>query len=195
MRLARSLAKAVAILTVVAATLGGAVALGSTLFPEPPRDAAEFAARVEAGSSHAPPPERRTPTERRYVLALASLCARTDESLLELERDAAGLTDPAHLRSWRTIVTRFDTAFRALEAPRRYRANTARVAALDRGMLGLVEDALAARRGGDRETYATKVRAAALLDARFDERMRALGAAACAGDTSTALSAADADAD
>jgi hypothetical protein len=191
-RLARSLVKATAILTVVAATLGGAVALGSTLFPRPPRDAAEFAARVEAGSSHAPPPEKRTKVERRYVLSLASLCARTRDAFVELEHDADGLTPAGHLRRWRAIVARFDASFRALQAPARYRADAARVAALDGGMLALADAALAARRRGDRETYATKVRAAALLDARFDERMRGLDAPACAGDVSSALSGAEA---
>lgn len=188
MRLARSLAKTAAILTVVAATLGGAAALGSTLFPRPPRDAAEFAARVEAGSTHAPPAEKRTRAERRYVLALTALCNRTNQSLSDLERKAEQLTRPAHQRSWRAVFARFDEEFRALEPPRRYRADAARIAALDRGMIDLVDSALAARRSGDRETHETKVKAAALLDARFDERMRSLGAPACADDHSSALS-------
>ena len=60
MRLARPLLKLVIVLAIVAAALGGAVALASTLFEEPPRDAADFAARIEAGSERAKLPERST---------------------------------------------------------------------------------------------------------------------------------------
>ena len=75
-RLAQTLVKAAVILALIAATLGGAVALGSTLFEAPPRDAAEFAARIEAGSTHAPPSAKHSVDERRYILAVSELCAK-----------------------------------------------------------------------------------------------------------------------
>jgi len=181
-RLARTLAKAAVILAVVVVALGGAAALGSTLFEWPPRDAAEFAARVEAGSTHAPPAERRTAAERRYLLRLNELCTRTNEEYADLERRTATLEPAAAFRSWQKVFARFDRRFQSLEPPKRYRADAARIAALGRGMLDLAEGALDARSRGDRETYDTKREAAELLDDRFDETMLRLDAAACATD-------------
>ena len=101
MRLVQTLAKAVVILAVIAATLGGAVALGSTLFESPPRDAAEFAARVEAGSTYAPPAETRTAAERRYILAVGELCAERNEQVHDLEERVPAADSVGRLRGWR----------------------------------------------------------------------------------------------
>ena len=50
---------------------------------------------------------------------------------------------------------------------------------LDRGMLDLTDEALEARRAGDRELFEAKLAAAELLDARYDEAASALGAPVC----------------
>lgn len=180
LRLARSLVKVVVVLAVVAGALGGAVALGSSLFPRPPRDAAEFAALVEAASTHALPPERRTRAERRYVLRLLALCRRTEEARAALEHERAELTKPAYVRKWRNVLAGFDGSFRALEAPERYRADANRIASLDRALLDLADRALEARRAGDPAGFDDRLQAKELLQARFDETMRLLDAPACA---------------
>jgi len=181
-RLTQTLVKAIVILTVITVALGGAVALGSTLFESPPRDAAEFAARVEAGSTHAAPSEKRTGAERRYVLELNELCARTNESIADLERRVAAADRIARLRSWQRIFARFDRGFRALAAPRRYREDAARAAGLVSAMLELSDGTLEARRQGDRETFDARVKAGELLDARLDQTMLRLEAPVCAVD-------------
>jgi hypothetical protein len=179
-RLARSLVKAVVVLAVVAGALGGAAALGSSLFPRPPRDAAEFAALVEAGSTHALPAEGRTRAERRYVLRLLALCQRTAEARARLERDRGALTRPAYVRAWRSVLASFDEGFRALDAPERYRADADRIASLDRALLDLADRALEARKAGDRAGFDDRLEAQELLQARFDETMQRLDAPACA---------------
>ncbi|HXV57081.1 MAG TPA: hypothetical protein VD704_04365 [Gaiellaceae bacterium] len=180
MRLARSLVKVVVVLAVAAGALGGAAALGSSLFPRPPRDAAEFAALVEAASTRAVPAERPTRAERRYVLRLLALCQRTAEARAALERERAELTRPAYVRARRNVLAGFDEGFRALDAPERYRAGADRIASLDRALLALADRALEARRAGDRAGFDDRLQAQDLLQARFDETMRRLDAPACA---------------
>jgi hypothetical protein len=177
MRLVRNLVKTVAILVIAVAVLGGAAALGGTIFEAPPRDAAEFEARVEAGSTHAAPTEKRTDAERAYALALNDLCARTDEARADVKRTVLG-TVPL-LRAGQRLLTDFDEEFQKLAPPRRYRAAAADVVQLDRGMLGLVEGALAARAAGDRETYEAKLQARELLAERFRAVTSRLDAPAC----------------
>ena len=102
-RLAQTLAKAGVILAVIAVALGGAVALGSTLFEAPPRDAAEFAARIEAGARTRPPHKRSTRSSAAlHPRAVSDLCADRNERLRDLEtrglrgrprRPAPGLAD------------------------------------------------------------------------------------------------------
>jgi hypothetical protein len=179
-RLVQTLAKAVLILAVIAATLGGAVALGSTLFEAPPRDAAEFAARVEAGSTYAAPGQKRTAAERRYVLAVGSLCGERNERLLGLERRVKEADVPGRLRGWRAIFAAYSEDFAALEPPQRYRAGADRVGDLGRAMLALTDGALEAKRAGDLEGFEAKTRAAELLDARYDQAVLHLEAPACA---------------
>lgn len=180
MRLARLLFKIVIVLAVVAAAFGGAVALASTLFEGPPRDAAEFAARVEAGSELPEAPERSTAAGRRYVLALNDLCARTDEAYEDLRRNQDGKARLQRLRSWLQAFGRFDRDFRALKPPRRDRIDAATVVRLNRATLSLTDGAIAALRAGDEDGYDAKVAATKLVDVRFDEAIRRLGAPTCA---------------
>jgi hypothetical protein len=178
-RLARPLLKIITVLVVVAAAFGGAVALASTLFERPPRDADEFAARIEAGSKHAKPAERSTAAERRYVLALNDLCDRTDAAYVDLRRDQAGKARAQRLRSWRQVFARFDREFQALTPPKPNRLDAATVARLNRSTLALTDGAIAALRAGDEDGYDAKVAAVKIIDARFDETMRSLGAPSC----------------
>lgn len=180
MRLAQTLVKAAVILAIIAATLGGAVALGSTLFDSPPRDAADFAARIEAGSRHAPPPETRTAAERRYVLAVGELCAERNEQVRNLEREVSAADEVGRVRGWQRIEAEHAEDFEALKAPKRFRSTAERMTTLDRAMLDLTDEALEARRAGDREHFEAKLAAAELLDARYDEAASALGVAVCA---------------
>jgi hypothetical protein len=179
-RLVKTLVKAGLILAVIAATLGGAVALGGTLFESPPRDAAEFAARVEAGSTHATPAQKRTAEERAYVLGLSDLCAGRNERLRGLERRVKSADLIGRLRGWRTIFAAYSEDFGALKPPRRYQAAADRVGDLGTAMLDLIDRAFEAKRAGDLQGYEAKTRAAELLDARFDEAVLHLDAPACA---------------
>jgi hypothetical protein len=179
-RLARSLLKSITVLAIIAAAFGGAVALASTLFEGPPRDAAEFAARIEAGSVHAKSPERATAEERQYVLALNDLCARTDDAYREARRNQAGKARVQRLRSWRAVFADFDRRFQALTPPKRDRLTVDNVTRLNRSTLALTDGAIAALRAGDEDGYEAKLAATKLIDARFDESIRRLGAPACA---------------
>jgi len=178
-RLAQTLAKAATILVVIAVTLGGAVALGSTLFESPPRDAAEFAARIEAGSTHARPAEKRTAAERRYVLELSELCARRNEELRDLDLRVPSADRIPRLRSWRAILARHSEGFAAITAPKLYREDAARAEDLSRGMLDLSDSALEAWQAGDRNLFEARVGATELLDERYDRTMLRLEAPAC----------------
>jgi len=179
-RLAQTLAKAGVILAVIAVALGGAVALGSSLFDAPPRDAAEFAARIEAGSTHAVPPHKRTAAERHYILELSDLCADLNERLGDVERKVSEADRVARLRGWRTIFAAFSEDFAALPPPDNYADAAARASDLSQAMLDLAGGALEARRSGDRETFEAKVRGGELLDARYDQAVLRLDAPACA---------------
>ncbi len=181
-RLAQTLVKALLILAVIAATLGGAVALGSTLFEPPPSDAAEFAARVAAGSTHAPAPERRSAAERRYILAVSELCAERSERLRDLELRVAEADRVGRLRGWRAIQAGYAADFAALAPSQQLRQAAAEARSLDQGMLDLADEALEAHRTDDREVFDTKAKAVELLQARRDQTMLRLDAPACAAD-------------
>jgi hypothetical protein len=126
-----------------AAALGGAAALGSNLFEEPPRDAAEFAERVEAGSTHIDPSRQRPvvqkkrakkpaqkrvgaaqlAAERHYARTLDSWCVQQER---EVDSLASGWYADDYLdrvlalsRSWRARVA-------ALRPPARFRSKAAR---------------------------------------------------------------------
>jgi hypothetical protein len=126
-----------------AAALGGAAALGSNLFEGPPRNAAEFAERVEAGSTHIDPNRKRAvvekkrgrkhaqkrvapaqlAAERRYTRTLESWCVQQERDVDAL---ASGWYASDYLdrilalsRSWRARVA-------ALRPPARLRGKAAR---------------------------------------------------------------------
>jgi hypothetical protein len=179
-RLVQTFAKAVVILAVIAATLGGAVALGSTLFETPPRDAAEFAARVEAGSTYAPPAETRTAAERRYILDVGELCAERNEQMHDLEERVPAADPVARLRGWRRIQAAHAERFAGRAPPRAFRESAARVATLDESMLELADSALEAWRTGDRDAFKARLAAGELMDARYDAAVHALDAPVCA---------------
>jgi hypothetical protein len=179
-RLARPLLKLIAVLAIVAVAFGGAVALASTLFEGPPRDAAEFAQRVEDGSQHAKPPERATAAERQYVLDLNDLCARTDDAYLDARRDQAGKNRLQRLRAWRAVFAEFEREFRALTPPKGYRLEAANVTRLNRSTLAVTDGAIVALRAGNEDDYEARVAATKLIDADFDQAIRRLGAPSCA---------------
>jgi hypothetical protein len=179
-RLAQTLVKAAVILALIAATLGGAVALGSTLFEPPPRDAAEFAARVEAGSTHAPPAVKHTAAERQYILSVSEICAERNERLRKLDVRVNEADKVATLRGWRAIRANFAADFEALTPPRFFRETAMRAMALDRSMLALSADALEAHDSGDIDGFDTKAEAVALLGQQADEAMIRLEAPVCA---------------
>lgn len=181
-RLAQTLVKAAVILALIAVTLGGAVALGSTLFESPPRDAAEFAARIEAGSTHAPPAVKRTVAERRYILDLSELCAKRNERLQTLETRVAEADRVARLRAWRAIQADYAASFEELTPPRLFREGAVRAIALDQSMIDLADDALEARRAGDHDGFDTKVEAVGLLGQQRNAAMVRLEAPVCAAD-------------
>ncbi len=181
-RLAQTLAKAAVILALIAVTLGGAVALGSTLFESPPRDAAEFAARIEAGSTHAPQAAKRTVAERRYILDLSELCAERNERLQNFETRVAEADQVARLRGWRAIQADYAANFEELTPPRLFRQGAVRAIALDQSMIDLADDALVARRAGDRDSFEAKAEAVELLRQQRDAAMVRLDAPVCAAD-------------
>jgi hypothetical protein len=126
-----------------AAALGGAAALGSNLFETPPRDAAEFAERVEAGSTHIDPNRKRPAVQKKHgkkatqkrvsaaQLAAERRYARTlDSWCVQQEREVAALGSGwyaddylgrmlALSQSWRARVA-------ALRPPARLRGKAAR---------------------------------------------------------------------
>ena len=179
MRLARPLLKLITVLAIVAAAFGGAVALASTLFEGPPKDAADFAQRIEDGSKHAEPPERSTAAERQYVLDLNDLCDSTDEAYLDARRNQAGQARVQRLRSWRAVFADFDRAFKALTPPKRDRLEAANIRRYNRSTLALTDGAIAALRAGDEDGYEARLAATELVDARFDQAIRRLGAPSC----------------
>jgi hypothetical protein len=146
----KKLVKALFVLVIVGAALGGAAAVGSTLFENPPRDAAEFAQWVERGSEHIDPREAQeraarlarlkkraaerkqrkakrsgpTPAERRYGRTLSAWCAEQERDVdaLGYPYDAEAWLDRwlALSRSWRARVAALDAPVRFNEERRRY---------------------------------------------------------------------------
>jgi hypothetical protein len=138
----KKLFKALVVLTVVAAALGGAAALGSTLFASPPRDAAEFAQWVERGSRHADPnrkppkPEKRgkgkareraersgpTPAEQRYGRTLNTWCVEQEDDVAAL--GSAYAAD--WLSRWLTVSRSWRARVAALDHPAGFEGRRAR---------------------------------------------------------------------
>jgi hypothetical protein len=177
MRLVRRLFKLLVVVAAAAAVLGGAAALGSTLFEAPPRDAAEFAARVAAGSERSKP--ERTRAEARYVRKLNALCSRVNGNFEALPRPHGLEEFVPYLESWQRLYRRFDADFRALPAPPRFRADARRIVELDRAALRVGAAAERAARRGHRHSFSVSVEESRKLDRSFDRVMRRIGATVC----------------
>jgi hypothetical protein len=177
MRLVRRLFKILVVVAAAAAVLGGAAALGSTLFEAPPKDAAEFAERVAAGSERSRP--ERTRAEAGYVRRLNALCTRMNRDVDRL-RQPDGLEEFAmFLGSWKLLVRGFDADFRTLSAPPRYRADARRIVELDRAVLRVGAAAERAARRGHRHSFSVSMEERKRLDRSFDRVMRRIGATVC----------------
>ena len=180
MRLVRRLFKLLVVVAAAAAVLGGAAALGSTLFEAPPKDAAEFAARVAAGSER-PKPER-TRAETRYVRKLNALCRRVERDFDKLPRPDGLAEFAPYLESWQQLHRGFDADFSALPAPPRYREDATRIVELDRAMLRVVAAGERAARRGHRHAFGVSAAEGRRLERSFDRVMRRIGATVCAED-------------
>ena len=177
MRLVRRLFKLLVVVAAAAAVLGGAAALGSTLFEAPPKDAAEFASRVAAGSERSKP--ERTRAEARYVRKLNALCTRMNKDFGALPRPD-GLEELAtYLESWQRLLRGFDADFRALPAPPRYREDARRIVELDRAALRVGAAGERAARRGHRHAFGVSAAQGKRLDRSFDRVMRHIGATVC----------------
>lgn len=189
----KKLVRTLGIATLVAAVLGGAAALGGTLFESPPRDLAEFKKRVDAGSVHIDPnrarPEkprraekagtvktaaRPTEAERRYARTLNAWCVQQEDDV-EALGTLYDVGDYLSLsRSWRARVA-------SLEAPHKLRDAKARYLRTWERLDGIVVKLAGANARGDSvaalELYDRWVQTAA---AQSDAAL-ALGADRCAG--------------
>ena len=106
--------------------------------------------------------------------------AERNEQVRDLEREVSAADEVGKARGWRRIEAEHAEDFEALKAPKRYRSTAERMTTLDLAMLDLTDEALEARRVGDRELFEAKLAAAELLDARYDEAASALGVPVCA---------------
>lgn len=189
MRLARKLAKTVIVLAVAAAALGGAVALGSTLFERPPRDAAEFAARADgvaatgrrAGTA-LPAGKRRSTAAKaraRYVRALDASCRRQIGEFEALGRPQTLAELETYLERVLALARRYDGESLGVRTPPALRDEEARYEALSGEGLDLLERMLDAARRSDPDTIA--LLGTRLLDVadRQNEQARRIGALDC----------------
>lgn len=134
------LVKTLGVAALAASALGGAAALGGTLFESPPRDAAEFAERVEAGSTHVDPnrrhlpapkkrakkahakaAQRRTAAERTYARTMNAWCVRQEQDVAQLNIYASD-----GLSSWLSLSRNWRARVAALRPPPRFRDEAAR---------------------------------------------------------------------
>lgn len=158
------LVKTLGVAVLAAAVLGGAAALGSNLFESPPRDAEEFAERVEAGSTHidpnrkpvvvpkkhektAHPVAERKPTaaERRYVRTMNAWCVQQEKDVAALQpvygEDPLGVYLSLS-RRWRARVA-------ALVAPPRLRDEETRYLRTWERLEGIIVRLVRAHQRGD----------------------------------------------
>ena len=181
MRLARSLIKALIVLAVAAGALGGAAALGSTLFEEPPRDAAEFAQRVENGSERAVD-EKRTRAERRFARRLTALCLRQRPAEDELGVPASVAELPALYRRARPVALRHRAQVAALETPRSHRDEMRELLSLDRRSVALLDRLVERLAAGDRAAFEEMRLGLDRIKARSDELLARVGGVGCIRD-------------
>jgi hypothetical protein len=195
-RVLTKLVKTLGVAVLAVAALGGAAALGSNLFDTPPKDAADFAERVEAGSTHIDPDreppvvprkrkrgagktEERKPTaaERRYARTMNAWC-------VQQESDVAAIgpvygQDP--LAAYLSLSRRWRARVAALVAPPRLRDEEARYLGAWKRLEGIVVRMVHANQRGDSvaslELWDRWVHTAA---AQSDAAL-AMGADRCAG--------------
>ena len=180
-RLARTLLKAAIVLAFAAAALGGAAALGSTLFEQPPRDAEEFAQRIEAASERADD-RRPTRAERRYARALNALCLRqrpAEEALGEPETVAEV---PAWYRRAKPVFSRHRAQLAALRPPRSYRDEVDRLLTLERRATNLFDRMVRRLGSGDRAAFEEMHLAGERLATRSEGLLVQLGGLGCIRD-------------
>jgi hypothetical protein len=193
---AKKLFKALVVLALVVAALGGAAAVGSTLFANPPRDAAEFAEWIEAGSRHIDPnrkppkakkkpadrahkkPAGPTAAERRYGRTLGAWC-------IEQERDVAALGYPYDGETWVARWVDLSRSWRArvaaLAAPPRFRDEQARYLRSWERLEGLSVRLVRTSAGGDTVAYLDVYDRWVHTTAANSDAAIAMGADRCAG--------------
>jgi hypothetical protein len=175
-RLVRTLLKAAIVLAVAVAALGGAAALGSTLFEQPPRDAAEFAQRVAAASArHGQDGRPQTAEEKRYVRRVNSLCARYDARTDDLAGRRPAAVLEGILRERRLFVARFE----ALDAPGRYAKPARRLLAVEAEVQPALQELANALRAGASQPPPALRRRLERLDAGYEVLLRGLEARKC----------------
>lgn len=181
MRLARQLVKAVVVLAFAAVGLGGAAALGSTLFEEPPRDAADFAHRIEAGSERADD-RKRTKAERRYARELNALCLRQRPAEHALGKPLTVGEIPAWYRRAKPVFSRHRAQFAALRPPRSHRDEVDELLTLERRAIDLFDRLVARLRSGDRAAFDETRLAGDRLSDRAEQILVELGGLGCVQD-------------
>jgi hypothetical protein len=177
-RLVRTLLKAVIVLAFAAAALGGAAALGSTLFEQPPRDAAEFAQRIEAASERVDD-KKRSRAERRYARRLNALCLRQRPA-----EDALGLPDsPAEIPTWyrraKPVFLRHRAQLAALDPPRSYRDEVQELLTLDGRAVALFDRLVERLGSGDRAAFEEMRLGIERMSDRSEELLVQLGGLGC----------------
>ena len=194
-RLARKLLKTVVVLAVAAAALGGAAALGSSLFERPPRDAAEFAARAGgetngAGAAATPAGanERRpgARAKRRYVRALEASCRQQLEDVEALGRPGTLAELETYLERVLALARHYQGESLGVKTPPALRDDERRSEALGEEGIDLLEQMLAAARRGEPDTLSLLAAALIELGEKQNELFRRLGARDCVVETPVA---------
>jgi hypothetical protein len=189
------LVKTLAVAALSAAALGGAAALGSNLFESPPKDAADFAERVEAGSTHIDPNRKpivppkptktsqsateRNPTaaERRYVRTMNAWC-------VQQESDVAALSpvygaDP--LEAYVSLSRRWRARVAALVAPPRLLDEETRYLRTWERLESIVVRLVRANQRGDSVAYLELWDSWVHTAAKQSDAALSMGADRCAG--------------
>ncbi len=194
-RLARKLLKTVVVLAVAAAALGGAAALGSSLFERPPRDAAEFAARTRgetngagAAATSAGANERRpgAKARRRFVRALEASCRQQLEDVEALGRPRTLAELETYLTKVIALARHYQGASLGVKTPPAFRDEERRAEALGEEGIHLLERMLAAARRGEPDTISLLAAAIVELGEEQNELFRRIGARDCIVETPVA---------
>lgn len=205
MKLVKTLVKVLVVAGIAGGTLGGAAALGSTLWDRPPRDAAEFAERVEAGSTHwedvaktglrgaiagqnskakqqnrkAKPGPRVTTAELRYSRALNRMCVQAEDEFRALGQPRSLTEVTGYMERALVLAKRYDARFAALRPPPRFRDEAAQMRDLNARGERLLQRTVRAARA--RDSYALLELSDRLisLGSRGNDLYARLGAVRC----------------